>query len=51
MSNRSKEKVIECVNRSKNEGKGNFKLHGFYDLESFVKSIKTPRRIILLVKF
>ncbi|CAM9003282.1 unnamed protein product [Rhodiola kirilowii] len=46
--NRSTEKVDETVQRAK--AKGDLPVYGFPDPESFVKSIQTPRVIILLVK-
>ncbi|CAM8979921.1 unnamed protein product [Rhodiola kirilowii] len=46
--NRSTEKVDETVQRAKAEG--DLPVYGFPDPESFVKSIQTPRVIILLVK-
>ena len=46
--NRTTSKVDETVERAKKEG--NLPLFGFHDPESFVKSIQTPRVIIMLVK-
>ncbi|KAL9668042.1 hypothetical protein QQ045_002414 [Rhodiola kirilowii] len=46
--NRSTEKVDETVQRAKAEG--DLPVYGFPDPESFIKSIQTPRVIILLVK-
>lgn len=46
--NRSTIKVDETVERAKKEG--NLPVFGFHDPESFVRSIQTPRVIIMLVK-
>ncbi|PKI75578.1 hypothetical protein CRG98_003979 [Punica granatum] len=46
--NRTTSKVDETVERAKQEG--NLPVYGFHDPESFVKSIRKPRVIIMLVK-
>lgn len=48
MFNRSPEKVDDTVARAKAEG--NLPVTGFKDLKEFVGSLKTPRRVIILVK-
>lgn len=47
--NRSPAKVDTCVERAGKEGLSE-KVKGFKDVEKFVKSIKKPRAIIILVK-
>lgn len=47
--NRSPAKVDACVERAKKEGLSEF-LKGYKDMKDFVKSLKKPRQIILLVK-
>lgn len=48
--NRSEEKVHATIKRSKEEGKGNFKLEGYTNMKDFLHSLKKPRRVILLVQ-
>ena len=48
--NRSPQKVEDTVKRSEKEGNGKFQLTGYKDMESFIKSLKKPRRVILLVQ-
>jgi 6-phosphogluconate dehydrogenase len=48
--NRSTDKVDATVARAIKEGNGKFNLSGYHDMESFIKSLKKPRRVILLVQ-
>ncbi|KAL0486393.1 6PGD2, partial [Acrasis kona] len=47
--NRTYAKTTHTEERSQKEGKGEYKLKGYESMEDFVKSIKKPRQVIMLI--